>query len=101
MSDEPRGQRPAGAPEMTVKISEEMQRGVYANRMIVAHSAEEFVIDFVADLPPGPQIVARVVTAPAHLHAFAAALAENLQRYEDAYGPVRRASSPQAPPFSA
>ena len=33
--------------------------------------------------------------------AFAAALAENLQRYEDAYGPVRRASTPQTPPFSA
>jgi len=53
-----------------VKISEEVQRGLYANRMIVSHTPHEFVIDFVSELPPGPQIVARIITAPVHAAAL-------------------------------
>lgn len=87
---------PQGAPEpqMTVKISDETHRGVYANRVIIAHSSEEFILDFVADLPPGPQIVARVITTPGHARAFLEALGENVQRYEQQFGAIRRPLGP-------
>ncbi len=87
------GPGPKPRPEaqgLTVKISDETHRGVYANRAIIAHSGEEFILDFVADFPPGPQIVARVITAPAHARALLDALADNVQRFERQHGPIRR-----------
>ena len=87
---EPAGPKRTDSPGFTVKISDEVHRGVYANRVISAHSGEEFVLDFVADLPPGPAIVARVITAPAHAAALLEALDENIRRYQQQHGPIRR-----------
>ncbi|RMG43126.1 MAG: DUF3467 domain-containing protein [Acidobacteria bacterium] len=76
-------------PAVSVKIDDQTRRGVYANRVIVSHTPHEFVIDFVSDLPPGPQIVSRVVTAPVHAAALLDTLRENLGRYEQSFGPIR------------
>ncbi len=84
-----------GPAQLTVKISDETHRGLYANRVIIAHSGEEFVLDFVADLPPGPQVVSRIITSPSHAVALVEALSENIGRYQAQYGPIRR---PGAPP---
>lgn len=93
--------RPAqpGGQQVTIKISDEIHRGVYANQVIIAHSRDEFVLDFVADFPPGAQIVARVITSPAHAASLLDALGENLHRYERSHGTIRRA--PHTPPASA
>ncbi len=90
MSDQP-GPKQQG---LSVKISDEKHQGVYANRVIIAHSAEEFVFDFVADLPPGPAVVARVITAPAHALALLEALNENIGRYQHSHGAIRRPAGP-------
>lgn len=88
MSDAP-GAKPQG---FTINITEDTQRGVYANRVIIAHSADEFVLDFVSDLPPRAQVVARVITAPAHARALLDALADNIGQYERSHGAIRRAA---------
>ena len=80
----PKGRR------LDIKMNPEMHRGVYANKSLVAHSRDEFVLDFVSDLPPGPEIVARIVTSPAHARALLDALGENVARYERQHGPIRR-----------
>jgi hypothetical protein len=91
MADKPeRSKRTA----MDIKIEGDVHKGVYANKVIVAHSRDEFILDFVADFPPGPQIVARVITAPAHAQALLDALGENLQRYESRHGKVPRRAAP-------
>ena len=95
MSDTPGAKRPGEAPTISIKINDETHRGVYANKVIIAHSAEEFILDFVADFPPGPQIVSRVITAPAHALALLEALNENTSRYERQHGRIRK---PGAPP---
>jgi hypothetical protein len=92
--------RSAGTPKkksLNLNIDQETRRGVYANKAIVAHSRDEFIVDFVSDLPPAAQIVARVVTAPAHAKALAQTLAENVQRYERKHGeiPTTRREPPQ------
>ena len=80
--------KPTGDKSKTVniKISDEVQRGTYANKLIVSHSQDEFILDFVANFPPGPQIVARVVTTPGHAKAICQALAENVRRFEARHG---------------
>ncbi len=100
MSEAPGAKRGPEGPTISIKISDETHRGVYANKVIIGHTSEEFILDFVADFPPGPQIVARVITAPAHAVAFLEALKENVGRFEQQHGAVRRPRA-AAPPAKA
>ena len=73
----------------------EVQRGVYANQMLVSHTREEFVIDFVNLFPPEGVVNARVIVSPGHLKRMIRALSDNLDRYEASHGPVIEAMAPE------
>ena len=80
--------------EIKVKIADDVLRGGYANTLLVAHTAEEFVLDFILSLPPQAVCNARVVVHPGHLKRIVAALQQNLARYEAAHGVVASAPDP-------
>jgi hypothetical protein len=83
--------------QLQIKISDEMLKGVYANAMQVAHSREEFMLDFL-NLSPhlGTGVVtARVIMSPGHLKRVIAALTDNLKKYEDRFGKIEEAQSPE------
>ena len=79
---------------LNIKIGDEEQKGRYSNLLRIAHSREEFILDFVNLVPPQGVVTARVVTSPGHLKRIVRALQENLQRYEAAYGEIQEASDP-------
>lgn len=83
-------------PPVNIKADDQTLKGVYANTMLVSHSREEFVLDFIHLMPQPPQglLVGRVITSPGHLKRIIAALSENLKRYESAYGTVAASSEP-------
>jgi hypothetical protein len=85
--------------EIHIKIPEEILRGVYANQMVVRHSREEFVIDFINVCPPEGIVNARVIVSPGHLKRMVAALGENLSRYEQRFGAVTISEAPPDPKF--
>ena len=85
--------------EIHIKIPEEILRGVYANQMVVRHSREEFVIDFINVCPPEGIVNARVIVSPGHLKRMVAALGENLARYEQRFGAVTISDAPPDPKF--
>ena len=87
----------AKQPEMQVQIPPHVQGGVYANQMIVTHSREEFVMDFILATPPVGVVNARVIVSPAHAKRILNALAENIARYEAAFGEID-ASADASPP---
>lgn len=93
----------------------ELEGGVYANMVGVWHTSHEFTIDFAASMPPQqtkndagetvvvvPQkVTARVKVPPTVLFEIVRALNENLTKYEDKFGDVRRpgnANEPLVPP---
>ena len=84
-----------GAPnvEIKVRLSESMASGVYANSMMVQHTSDEFVMDFIIAVGGTGSVVARVVTNPSHLKRVLAALQDNVKRYESAYGPIQMTGS--------
>lgn len=100
MSSRDTGNQPPKTKSVNLQIDEQTRRGVYANKGILAHSRDEFILDFVSDLPPGPQIVARIITAPAHAKALLQTLQENISRYEQNHGVIevhsRRPPTPTA-----
>lgn len=86
-----------GAKELQVKIGDAELPGRYANLLRITHSREEFVLDFISAVPPQAVVTARIVTSPGHLKRIIQALVDNLDRYEQAFGPVQEAPEPARP----
>jgi hypothetical protein len=80
--------------EIPIKFPDEVLHGAYANQMAVAHTREEFVLDFINLFPPGGIVNARVIMSPGHLKRMIRALQENLKRYEAEFGPLNEAAPP-------
>jgi hypothetical protein len=81
--------------ELPVKIPDHVLPGVYSNQMMVSHTREEFVIDFLNLFPPQGVVNARVIVSPGHLKRMIRALQENLSRYEARHGPILEAAPPR------
>lgn len=77
-----------------IKISDQELQGRYSNLLRITHTREEFFLDFIQLAPPQGVVTARVVTSPGHLKRIVRALAANLTRYEEAFGPVAEADEP-------
>ena len=84
MTDQP--QKPQGVP---INTGDEMSRGRYSNQMIVTHSPEEFIIDWLLNSPSGIHLISRIIVSPSHLKRIISALTDNLQKHEQTFGPVR------------
>jgi hypothetical protein len=84
----------AAEPRIDIKIGDEELKGRYSNLLRIAHTREEFILDFIHLVPPQGVVTARIVTSPGHLKRIVQALAANLARYEEAHGPVALAEPP-------
>ena len=87
----------ADSKNIQIKVSDDALKGSYANMMVVTHTQEEFVLDFMNVVPPNGIVSARVITSPGHLKRIIAALTENLKKYESQHGEVKNAPSPINP----
>src|SRR5688500_1110895 len=94
MSDQPNTPN-----QLNIELSEDMAEGSYANLAIITHSHAEFVIDFVNVMPgtPKSKVKSRIIFTPQHAKRFMKALAENVQRYESANGPIKDLEEVQLP----
>ena len=84
----------AGTQNLNIKIGDEELKGRYSNLLRITHTREEFILDFVNLVPPQGMVTARIVTSPGHWKRIVQALAQNLARYEEAFGPIPEAADP-------
>lgn len=77
-----------GSSQLQINASDEVARGRYSNNMLVTHTREEFILDFLLTAPNGTQLVSRVLVSPGHMKRVLGALADNLRRYEANFGEV-------------
>jgi hypothetical protein len=80
--------------QINVEFPKEMVGGVYANNMAVTHTAEEFIMDYIMVAPPAGVVKSRIVVSPGHLKRIIRALQENLEKYEQKFGPIQIAEEP-------
>jgi len=80
--------------EIKLRIPEQVQPGVYANNTMIAHTREEFVLDFVIMAPGVANVVSRVVVSPGHLKRMLSALESGMRKYEANFGPVQSSDVP-------
>ena len=86
--------------QINLELSEEIAEGIYSNLAMIAHSNSEFVIDFIR-LMPGvskAKVKSRIIITPEHAKRFVLALKDNIDKYENTFGPIKRTEdSPKFP----
>jgi len=84
-----------GPKEIKISFPEKIQGGVYANNMVVSHTKEEFILDFIMVAPPAGTVTARVIVSPGHMKRVLEALRDNLSKYEKSFGTIQVAEEPK------
>jgi hypothetical protein len=76
---------------LNIELSEAIAEGEYANLALIAHSSSEFVVDFIRLLPgvPKAKVKSRIILTPEHAKRLLAALEENVQKFEQSFGPIK------------
>lgn len=85
--------------QINIELSEEIAEGIYSNLAMIAHSNSEFVIDFIRLMPgvPKARVKSRVIITPEHAKRLLAALKDNIEKYENSFGPIKQ--TPDMPKF--
>lgn len=88
--EEAKAGKPGG--QINIELSEEIAEGVYANLAMIAHSNSEFVIDFIRLMPgvPKAKVKSRIVITPEHAKRLQQALQDNINKYEQIFGPIKQ-----------
>jgi len=81
--------------DIKVNFPPELHGGVYSNNMIVAHTKEEFILDFLMVVPPAGTVTARVIVSPGHMKRILKALQDNISKYENTFGTIQIAEEPK------
>ncbi len=84
-----------GPKEIKISFPQEIQGGVYANNMVVSHTKEEFILDFIMVAPPTGTVTARVIVSPGHMKRVLEALRDNISKYEKSFGTIQIAEEPK------
>ena len=89
---EEKDKKPIANNQINIELPEEIAEGVYANLAMVAHSNSEFVIDFIRLMPgvPKAKVKSRVVITPEHAKRLLNALADNIQKFEEHFGDIKK-----------
>lgn len=84
--------------ELDLEISDETAQGIYSNLTVIAHSTQEFVLDFVRIMPgqPKAQVKSRIILTPENAKRLMSALHDNVARYEQLVGKIE-VRSPEVP----
>ena len=85
--------------QISIELSEEIAEGEYANLATIAHSNSEFVIDFIPLMPGAPKakVKSRIIVTPEHAKRLLYALKDNIDKFEQAFGPIKQTD--EAPKF--
>jgi hypothetical protein len=88
-------QPPANNTSLAIELTEEVAEGIYANLVMIAHSPEEFVLDFIRVMPgvPKARVRSRIVVSPAHAKRLLMALNDNIGKYESQFGEIAEPQS--------
>ena len=79
---------------INIKVKDDIVAGKYANAAQVAHTREEFILDFMSIFPPVGTLNSRIIMSPGHFKRMINAMQINLQKYEQKFGSVQQSDEP-------
>jgi hypothetical protein len=83
-------------PNLQLDINPDVAKGTYSNLAIISHSPTEIILDF-AQMVPGvqhPTVRERIIMNPIHAKRLLSALADNINKFEQNFGPINEAALP-------
>jgi hypothetical protein len=85
--------------QLNIELGDAVAEGIYSNLVMISHSPEEFILDFIRVMPGVPQarVKSRIIVTPQHAKRLLGALSENIDRYEHAYGEIVERTPPGQP----
>ncbi|MBO6026028.1 MAG: DUF3467 domain-containing protein [Bacteroidales bacterium] len=88
--------------QISIELTDEIAGGTYSNLAIITHSPTEFVLDFVSLMPGAPKakVKSRIIMTPQHVKRLYNALADNINKFEKAFGPIKDVGTEMIPPFT-
>jgi hypothetical protein len=97
--NDPNSQHDQQQQQFNIELSEEIAEGVYSNLVMISHSPEEFILDFIRVMPgvPKARVKSRIIVTPQHARRLLRALAENIEKYETAHGEIEERTPPGQP----
>ena len=84
--------------QLNIELDEETAEGVYSNLVMISHSPEEFILDFIRVMPglPKARVKHRIIVTPHHAKRLLHALVDNIDKYEATYGDIEERDMLQA-----
>jgi len=88
--------------KLNIELPEDVAEGTYSNLAIISHSNSEFVLDFIRLVPnvPKAKVKARMILTPQHAKRLLKALQDNVEKYENQFGPIGETEQTPFPPMS-
>ena len=85
--------------QIDIEIKPEVAQGVYSNMVLITHSSNEVILDFVSMMPgmPKANVASRVVMVPEHAKRLLYALQDNIAKYEAQFGKIELKNQPAGP----
>lgn len=85
--------------QLDIELDQEVAEGTYSNLAIINHSPSEFIVDFINIMPgvPKAKVKSRIILTPQHAKRLMKALAENVNRFEQAHGEIKDYEQPPIP----
>lgn len=92
MEDDKKAVNPPAPNQINIELTEDIAEGIYSNLAMIAHSNSEFVIDFIRLMPgvPKAKVKSRIVITPEHAKRLSNALIDNIRKYEDTFGDIKK-----------
>jgi len=89
--EEDKAKKANASQQINVELTDEIAEGIYSNLAMIAHSNSEFVIDFIRLMPgvPKAKVKSRIIMTPDHAKRLLAALKDNIEKYEQAFGKIQ------------
>ena len=85
--------------ELKIELTPEVAGGTYSNFTVISHSGQEFFLDFITMAPNMAQakVQSRIIMTPENAKNLLYALGENVKRYEQTFGEIKRVTPKNNP----
>lgn len=85
--------------QLNIELDGTVADGTYSNLAIINHSVSEFIVDFINVMPgvPKAKVKSRIILTPQHAKRLTKALADNVQKFEQAHGEIKDYEQPPIP----
>jgi hypothetical protein len=81
--------------ETEITFPDKLKGGVYANKVVVTHTKEEFVIDFMMATSATCAVTSRVIITPAHMKRIVTQLHDDVVKYQGEFERITAIEEPR------